>query len=387
MAIQFLLLVAEKIITSGTRFALIFFVLGNSAKDVANDFFYITSAVTLLITICHLGTDTLIIGKKIDTEGVSQIFIIRFIALQFAILLLFFRIDANSMTYIAIIFTLIGSSLPIKQLNALSLVDQNKIFFDRTAPEVTCGILRIIGIATEVRELEILVVLFFAPEVLYGILNLTMLLKRKNNLNFRNLIIFKKKINYSILWSAVFVLSLYGMQRGDILIITSNGDSLTTNLERLIKYQQFYDMAGLLAIACIPFIKNYIKTDESPALAIIYTGLLGAFFSFATFELLKQNIYLSEKILYICDGIPLYHISIIFGLGIMGYTSITYLGLIQKQKLMSILMIACVAFKGLCFVLLLKHENVIIYSLVSAAFFTVAFVLAANFHNHIKSAS
>ena len=380
MIIQFILLCIEKIVTSGTRFGLIFYVLGSSEKTLANDFFYITTSVTLLITLCHLGTDTLIIGKEIKAEGVNQIFLVRFASFQLAILLLFvlFKFNVNWVIYIAIVFALLGASLPIRQLKALSITSHKTFLIDRTLPEVTCGLLRVIGMAAGVRELENLIILFFAPEVIYGVANSAALLKSRLNLKLNNLDAFERHVNYSILWSAVFVLSLYGLQRGDILLITSSGEYLAPSIEKVIKYQQFFDMSGLLTMAGIPFIKNYIKKNKSPAGLIFYIGVFGALCVYVALELFSHNDTLSDAIIYICGAIPFFQISFAFGLGIMAYTSITYLGLIGKQKLMSVLMILCLIFKGLCFALLLRVENVIFYSFASSTFFAAVFVVATH---------
>jgi len=376
--IPFLLLVSEKLITSGTRFGLIFFVLGSTEKTIANNFFYVTSAVTLLITLCHLGTDTLIVGKGIKAEGVNQIFFIRFISLLMAILLLLFlfEFDINFITYMALVFALLGASLPIKQLNALSSTDRKKIFTDRTAPEIICGLLRIIGMATGAREADTLIILFFAPEIMYGIVNSVSLLKNKVIFNFCNLIILEKKVVHSILWSAVTIFTLYGLQRGDILLITSSAESLTTSVERIIKYQQFFDMSGLLIVASIPLIKDYIKKDKSPIVLIFLTGVLGSLLALIALELLSLNKFLSTTIMYICGDLAFYEISIIFGLGLITYTSITYFGLIAKHKLISSLMIGCLAFKALCFTVLLKYDYIILYSFTSATFLAATFILA-----------
>lgn len=378
MIIPFLLLAAEKIITSGTRFGLIFFVLGSSEKTIANDFFYTTSAVTLLITLCHLGTDTLIIGKGIKAEGVNQIFLIRFTSLLVStlILLLVFEFDINLTTYIALIFALLGASLPIKQLKALSITDRKAILIDRTAPEITCGLLRIIGMATGAREADILIILFFAPEIFYGILNSASLLKNKASLKFYSLMAVEKEIGHSILWSAIAIFSLYGLQRGDILLVTSSSESLTAGVERILKYQQFFDMSGLLTLACIPLIKDYVKKDKSPTSLIILIGALGSLISLFALELFSLNKFFSNVIMYICGEIAFYEISIIFGLGLITYTSITYFGLIAKHKLISLLMTGCLTFKALCFILLLKSEHFILYSFVSATFLATAFILA-----------
>lgn len=378
MIIPFLLLVAEKLVTSGTRFGLIFFVLGSVDKAIANDFFYTTSAVTLLITLCHLGTDTLIVGKGIKSEGVNQIFLIRSASLLLAIisLLMLFKFDINIITYIALVFALLGASLPIKQLKALSSTDRKKILADRTAPEITCGLLRIIGMATGAREADILIILFFAPEIIYGILNSVSLLKNKISLKLNSLIAFEKEVVHSILWSAVTIFSLYGLQRGDILLITSSSESLTASVERILKYQQFFDMSGLLTVACIPLIGDYVKKDKSPTSLIIFIGLLGSLVSLFALELFNLNKFFSNVIKYICGDLAFYEISIIFGLGLITYTSITYFGLIAKHKLISLLMIGCLTFKALCFILLLKYEYFILYSFASASFLATAFTLA-----------
>lgn len=378
MIISFLLIVVEKLITSGTRFGLIFFVLGSAEKTIANDFFYTTSAVTFLITLCHLGTDTLIVGKEIKAEGVNQIFLIRFASLLIAILLLLllFKFDIDFVTYMALIFALLGASLPIKQLKALSSTDRKKILTDRTAPEITCGLLRIIGMATGTSEADILIILFFAPEIICGILNSASLLNNKVSLKFYRLIIFEKEVNYSIIWSAITIFSLYGLQRGDIFIITSSSESLTTSAERILKYQQFFDMSGLLTVACIPLIKDYVKKDKSPIALIILIGALGSLFSLIALELFNLNKFISNAIMYICGDLAFYEISIIFGLGLITYMSIMYFGLTAKYKLISSLMIGCLAFKVLCFTFLLKYGYVISYSFASATFFAAAFILA-----------
>ena len=166
------------------------------------------------------------------------------------------------------------------------------------------------------------------------------------------------------------------LQRGDIFIITSSSESLTTSAERILKYQQFFDMSGLLTVACIPLIKDYVKKDKSPIALIILIGALGSLFSLIALELFNLNKFISNAIMYICGDLAFYEISIIFGLGLITYMSIMYFGLTAKYKLISSLMIGCLAFKVLCFTFLLKYGYVISYSFASATFFAAAFILA-----------
>lgn len=378
MIVPFTLLFVEKLITSGSRFGLIFFVLGSTEKTIANDFFHTTSAVTLLITLCHLGTDTLIIGKEIKGENTNQIYFIRFISLLIAVLLLLllFKFNLNLTTYLALVFALLGASLPLKQLKALSSTNRKKILIDRTAPEITCGLFRIIGMTTGALEADILIILFFAPEIIYGLFNSAFLIANRAGFKFFNLINFEREVSYSIFWSAITIFSLYGLQRGDILLITSNSESLTASAAIIIKYQQFFDMSGLLTVAGIPLIKDYIKNNKSPIVLIILSGALGATLLLIALESFSLNNLLSNLVKYTCGDLSFYNISIIFGLGLITYASITYFSLIAKHKLISLLMISCLAFKALCFTLLLRYEYIISYSFASAIFLATAFILA-----------
>lgn len=374
---QTLYLIIEKGVTSGSRFALIFYALGSLDKKISNDFFYITTAITLLIAFCHLGTDNLIIAKRIHKENTSPIFFVRFVSACVAIffLLFFFNFELSGATKILIAFALLGVSQPITQLNALSDAKGHKILINRVAPELLSGFLRVLAMAIGCKDVNTLVVSFFAPEIIYGALNLPHILKEsishKSQINLN----IKKDLLISISWSFFAIIFLYLIQRGDVLLLTSNSEFLRPGVENIIKYQQFFDVSGLIAIAAIPILRKYILSKKSPAILIILSGLGASLIVFGLIVLLSFIDLFGRGFEYILRDIPPYQVSIFFGLGLVTYCSTTYLGLISKQSLIGLLMLVCIAFKIMCFYTILDLNNSVFYSFVSSLFFASVFVV------------
>lgn len=376
---QTLFLIIEKGLTSGSRFALIFYALGSLDRSTSNNFFYITTATTLLMAFCHLGTDNLIIGKKINEENVAAIFFVRFISTCIAILLFlfFFNFEISNIARILMIFALLGTSQPITQLNALIDVKGHQILINRVAPELLSGLVRVVAMASGCKDVNILVMSFFAPEIIYGILNLPHILKESIINNLKINLYIEKGLLKTIVWSFFAVVFLYFIQRGDVLLLTSSSEILQPGVENVIRYQQFFDMSGLIAIAAVPVLKKIINRKKSPAMLIILAGLGASIVVFGLIELLSFNNSFGQGFEYIMKGIPSYQVSIFFGLGLITYCSMTHLGLISKQKLIGQLMLGCIAFKVICFYTMLDLNNAVFYSFVSSLFFASVFIVCA----------